>query len=145
MDPLSITASIVGILAAAGKIGEILNSTISSAIDAPKVFSALRTENEEVRAALSSLYDLLQDLTVSPVHRTSMIQLEQLIATLTGTVLTFSELETLITPFMINDASKITVWMRMQWTRAESSCEKIVERLQRHKVYISLMLNILQW
>lgn len=55
MDPLSVTASIVGILGAAGKVAELLRFIISTAKDAPQVVAALACEINEVQAALSSL------------------------------------------------------------------------------------------
>jgi hypothetical protein len=145
MDPLSVTAGIVGILAAAGKVGELLHGTISTTKDAPRVLIALACEVKEVQAALSSLQNLLSDLTSAPTHRTALIQLDQLIVTLTEAILTFSELETTIAPFSLPQGAKLPLKSRLKWTRAESSCVKFVERLQRHKASISLMLNILQW
>jgi hypothetical protein len=145
MDPLSVTASIVGILTAAAKIGELLHVTISTAKDAPHVLTALACEVKEVQAALSSLQILLTDLSSTPTHRAALIQLDQLIVTLTESVLTFSELETAIAPFLTPRGTKVPLRTRLKWTRAESQCAKIVERLQRHKASISLMLNILQW
>lgn len=145
MDPLSVTASIVGILAAAGKLTELLHGIISTAKDAPQVVTALLCETRDVQAALSSLQSLLVDLSASPPRRTALIQIDQLIVTLTESVLTFSELEAIITPLAALTAPKFTIRTRLRWTRAEGNCTKIVERLQRHKASISLMLNILQW
>jgi len=145
MDPLSVTASIVGILAAAGKLSELLRSIISTAKDAPQVVAALVCEINEVQAALSSLQTLLTDLSSAPPRRAALIQLDQLIVTLTESVLTFSELETIITPLAVSKGQKFPLRTRLKWTRIEDNCLKMVERLQRHKASISLMLNILQW
>jgi hypothetical protein len=145
MDPLSVTAGIIGILAAAGKVGELLHGTISTVKDAPRVLVALACEVQEVQAALSSLQSLLANLSSAPPHRAALIQLDQLIVTLTEAVLTFSELETTIAPFSVAQGAKLPLKSRLKWTRAESNCTKLVERLQRHKASISLMLNILQW
>jgi hypothetical protein len=145
MDPLSVTASIVGILAAAGKIGELLHGTISTAKDAPSVILGIACEVEEFRAALSALQILLANLESTHTPRAALIQIDQLIATLTDSVLTFSELETAIAPFVTLRGAKVPRRARIRWVRAEDSCNKIVERLQRHKATISLMLNIFQW
>ncbi|KAH8716779.1 hypothetical protein GQ44DRAFT_560180, partial [Phaeosphaeriaceae sp. PMI808] len=144
MDPLSVTASIVGILAAAGKIGELLNGTISTAKDAPQVLTTLACEVREVQAVLPSLQILLINLSSAQPHRAAMIQLDQLIVTLTEAALTMSDLEKGIAPFIVPPGSKVPVRVRLRWTRAEGNCTKIVERLQRHKASMSLMLNILQ-
>lgn len=145
MDPLSVTASIVGILAAAGELSELLRSIISTAKDAPQVVAALVCEINEVQAALLSLQTLLTDLSSAPPRRAALIQLDHLIVTLTESVLTFSELEAIITPLAVSKGQKFPLRTRLKWTRIEGNCSKMVERLQRHKASISLMLNILQW
>ncbi|PVI06946.1 hypothetical protein DM02DRAFT_649288 [Periconia macrospinosa] len=144
MDPLSVTASIVGILAASGKLSELLRSIISTAKDAPQVVTQLGCEINEVRAALSSLQTLLTDLSSAPPSRAALIQLDQLIVILTESVLTFSELEAIVSPLAASPGKKFSLINRLKWTRAEGNCLKMVERLQRHKASISLMLNILQ-
>lgn len=145
MDPLSVTASIAGILTAAAKIGELLNVTISTAKNAPQVITALAYEVREVQAVLPSLQILLINLSSAQPHRAAMIQLKHLIITLTEAASTLAELDKAIAPFTMNPGSKTPIQRKLGWTRAESSCVKIVERLQRHKASMSLMLNILQW
>ena len=146
MDPLSVAASIVGILAAAGKISELLHCVVSSAKVAPQVITALAFEVDDVRAAVSSLQGLLMHHLISaPSRRTKLIQLDRLIITLTEMVLTFSELEAAVSPMVVPEGEKSPLKTRLRWTRIESDCSKKVEKLQRHKASVSLMLNILQW
>jgi len=138
-------ASIVGILAAAGKLSETLGSVTSTVTNAPQTIAALTCEINEIQAALSSLQVLLADLSSAQPHRAALIQLDQLIATLTEAVLTFSELETIISPLASPSPEKFPLRTRLKWAYNEGTCLKIVEKLQRHKSSISLMLNILQW
>jgi hypothetical protein len=145
MDPLSVAASIVGILAAAGKVSELLQAVIFTAKDAPQVVNALLCEVKEVQAALWSLQILLDDLSTSPPRRTALIQLDQLIATLTEAVLTFKQLESILEPMGVSGDQKFPLRTRLRWTRTGSTCLKIVDQLQRQKTSLSLMLNILQW
>jgi hypothetical protein len=146
MDPLSVAASIVGILAAAGKISELLHCVVSSAKDAPHVVTALAFEVDDVRTAVSALQGLLMHHLISaPSRRTKLIQLDRLIVTLTEMVLTFSELETAVSPMVVPEGGKTPLKTRLRWPRIESDCSKMVEKLQRHKASVSLMLNILQW
>lgn len=145
MDPLSVTASIVGILAVEAKTGKLLQVTISSTRDVPHILTPLACEVHEVEAALSPLQILLADLSLTPTHRAALVQVDHLIVTLTQAVLTFSDLETAVAPFLTPRGGNVPLRTRLKWTRAESQCTKIVERLQRHKASISVMLNILQW
>ncbi|KAF2125096.1 hypothetical protein P153DRAFT_360706 [Dothidotthia symphoricarpi CBS 119687] len=144
MDPLSVTASIIGILAAAGKLYELLDSIISTTKDAPQVLTALARETHEVEAVVLSLQNVLKDLSVTPPHRTALIQLDQLIITLTDSVLAVDELKDAIAPFIAVGGQKIPFKVRLKWTRAEASCMRIVDRMQMQKTSILLMLNILQ-
>ena len=145
MDPLSVTASIVGILAAAGKISELLHTVVISAKEAPQIVTALMFEVDDVRSAFASLQSLLVDLSSAPPRRTAMVQVDRLIVTLTETVLTFSELETVVTPLVVSKGQKYPLRTRLKWTRVEQNCERMVAKLQRHKSSVSLMLNVLQW
>lgn len=145
MDPLSVAASIVGILAAASKIYELLHTVVSSAKEAPHVVTALMVEVDHVRLAFESLQGLLLDLSSAPPRRTAMVQVDRLIVTLTETVLTFSELETVVAPLVVPQGQRFTLRTRLKWTRVEGDCVKMVEKLQRHKLSVSLMLNVFQW
>jgi hypothetical protein len=60
-------------------------------------------------------------------------------------VLTFSELETVVTPLVVSKGQKYPLRTRLKWTRVEQNCERMVAKLQRHKSSVSLMLNVLQW
>jgi hypothetical protein len=145
MDPLSVTAGIIGILATATKLGNILHGTISTTKNAPRILLSLMSEVYEVQAALSSLHILIKDLSSARPHRAALIQLDYLIVTLTESILTLSELENIIAPIAAPLGAKVPLTARLKLARAEGSCVKIVERLQRHKSSMSLMLNILQW
>jgi hypothetical protein len=145
MDPLSITASIVGILAATAKVSESLHSTISTVKDAPLVLGVLNREVREFRVTLSMLQTLLVDLSSAPPQRTALVHIDHLIATFTECALTVSELEVAVAPYAALQAQKIPLPTRLKWIRAETDCMKLVERMQRHKATVSLMLNILQW
>jgi hypothetical protein len=143
MDPLSIMCSVVGLIAAARKVSSVLSAIRPSLKDAPQLVSHVLSEVKEVEISLSALHKLLQGITSAPRRRISMIQLDQLIATLTEAVLTFSELEALITPLATQ--SKVATMERLNWVWKEDAVSNVMERLQRHKSSLSLMLNIVQW
>jgi hypothetical protein len=144
-DPLSVGASIVGILSAAGKISELLEAVISSAKEAPQFIANLKFEVDDVRAAFWSFKGLIALLETAPSHRTALVPLDQLVITLTETVITFSKLADTINPLIVPEGQKIPLRTRLKWTRAEGNCKNLMEKLQRLKTSVSLMLNILQW
>ncbi|KAL9634084.1 MAG: hypothetical protein Q9164_004306, partial [Protoblastenia rupestris] len=143
MEPLSISASIVGLLCAAGKVSSILTTITTHYADVPRLVRSVKFEAREFELALSSLQYLLSELAQAQTDRLGLVSLDNLVVTLTESVLTFSELETVLTPFAWS--AEPTWWNRLNWlVRDESTISRIVEQIQRHKASISLMLNILQ-
>jgi hypothetical protein len=63
MDPLSVIASVVGLLAAGAKIASLLSKTASLA-NAPGSVQAVLTEMREISGALQYLQQFLNSLTV---------------------------------------------------------------------------------
>ena len=72
-----------------------------------------------------------------------MIRVEQVVATLTEAVLTFSELEALITSISEDDGMPLKTRLMFHWK--QDIVASIMVRLERHKSSLSLMLNIVQW
>ena len=73
-----------------------------------------------------------------------MIRVEQLVAILTEAVLTFSELEALVTS-IAKDKGRLPIMSRLNTLWKEDVVTNILLRLERHKSSLSLMLNIAQW
>jgi len=73
-----------------------------------------------------------------------MIRVEQLVAILTEAVLTFSELEVLVTS-IAKDKGRLPITSRLTTLWKEDIVTSIMLRLERHKSSLSLMLNIAQW
>src|SRR2546423_7396138 len=141
MDPLSAAASIVGILAAAGKVIEILGPVVAALKDASKSATTTYSEVNNSRIILSALQTLLNNLNTASRKRTALIPIDQLVAVLTDGVILFSELEALVLPL---GTSSGHVRSRIQWARREGTFASLISRLQSFKSSITLMLNILQ-
>ncbi|KAI8274286.1 modin [Colletotrichum sp. SAR 10_98] len=142
-DPLSIASSIVGILAAAGKITDILGPYISAVRETPRIAASVHSEVVGSRIILSALHGLLQTLSAASRSRTLLVPIDDLIAVFTNGVLIFSELESSITPICLDGADRIMG--RIQWTRASGKLSDLLSRLQAFKQTTLLLLNILQW
>ena len=144
-DPLSVAASIVGILAASGKLYELTTSFVSTAKDAPKSLVAFCLETTEMQGAITRLQHLLKNSSSVPSQLLDLVQLDHLVASLTDTVNVYSDLDELITPFLINNGGKLSFIASAKWTLVEPDCKVLVDRLQRRKTSIILMLNIFLW
>ncbi|CAG8956678.1 hypothetical protein HYFRA_00012222 [Hymenoscyphus fraxineus] len=142
MDPISVTASVVGLLSGAAKIAGVLHKVKSSIVDAPKSLGILLSQINDLSTCLAAVDQFLTGIHSAPTNRFGMIQVDQLVATLTEAVLTFSELELLVTP--LGNPSEISIIKRMKWAWKEEIISSIMTRLHRHKFSFSLMLNIIQ-
>ena len=141
MDPLSVTASIVGILAAAGKVVEILGPVISILKEAQPSTRAICSEINNSIIILSALQKLFDDPDLIPRKRKDLIQLDQLIAAFTDGVFLYSELEALA--LQLGTATD-TLRSRIQWARKEKDFASLLSRMQYFKSSITAILNILQ-
>jgi len=142
-DLLSITAGVVGLLSAAGQVGSVLLKIKSSMHNAPNSIQHILSQVRELEICFAAVHQFIIGATPASPGRLSMIGVDQLVATLTESVLTFSELEDIITPFAIG--SETSIRMRVKWMWKEDDASRIMRQLDRHKVSLSLMLNIVQW
>ena len=143
MDPLSVSASIIGILGAAAKVSSVLITFVKNTKAAPKLAQTVLADVNGLSTVLSHLQTYLLG-TASPTRsRASLILVEQVLVTLAECVTTFSELEDVL------GTSKHDVDMdtldRMKWATKESKVADIQQRLQSNKSSLTLMLTILQW
>lgn len=139
---LEIAAAIIGILAAAGKVAEILDPIVSTFKDVNRNIVAVLTEVNSSRIILSALQVYLEDLSASPHGRRELIKVNQLAATVMDGVLLFSELEELVLPFA---RPALSLQSRINWAWNDDKFAALVSRVQNFKSSITVMLNILQW
>ncbi|KAF4887929.1 hypothetical protein CGCF415_v014411 [Colletotrichum fructicola] len=95
-DPLSIAASIAGLLAAAGKVYTVVSGFIDSTANAPQSAAATLEAVGEIKLALSSVQSMIDSLHHLSASRKGLIQLEHLAIIITNAVFTLSKLESLV-------------------------------------------------
>ncbi|KAK4141247.1 uncharacterized protein C8A04DRAFT_31225 [Dichotomopilus funicola] len=152
-DPLSIAASVAGLLAISSKVIFGLNTFASAISHTPKSLQRVVAEVVAVNRILGEVQRLIawQSDAERPNNPSlDLVQLDQLVTTLTGCVLVFSELEKHMDDLVgmesgVSGSKPRIVWERMLWTRKEDDIEKLMDDLHRHKTSLSLMLNIIQW
>jgi hypothetical protein len=145
MDPLSITASIAGLLGISGKIYSILSEFVSNVKDAPRSVQTAMFAVEEMRLALISVEKLILDVPSVPRKRKALVEVDHLVITLTESVITFSDLEALVSPFVTDSVIDTSAWKRLKWAWKEEKVSLSIQRLESHKSSIIMMLSILQW
>ena len=137
MDILSVSASVVGLVAAATKITTALYTFTSAVQDAPRIARSVIGETEALTAIFSQLNGALR---MKP-DRMSMTTVEQFVGVLTRCVLTFAELEEEIDGLELDKG----VVDRVRWTMKQQVLTEIMAELQQQKLSLTLMIGIWNW
>ena len=139
-DPLSIAAGVAGILTAAGQISSLLIDFIKNTDSAPQDARNVLADVSETSVILSSLQSLILGTDVADRSRTSLLQVDHVIVIVTGCVSTFSELESLLDGLKLEQMGLLD---RFKWISEAPRIAGILERLEAHKISLTLMLTIL--
>lgn len=139
MDPLSITAAVVGLLTAAGKVNSLLEGLLSVR-NSPTTIKDAQNEVRHSEIALRSIQRLLQRLdTASP--RRGMIQVDDLRVTLADAMLAFSEFQKMLERMVIRTRVRAAI----SWAKYSKQLDENLKRIERYKSSLIIMLSILQW
>ncbi|KAI0203820.1 hypothetical protein F4808DRAFT_389581 [Astrocystis sublimbata] len=142
MDPLSVAASVAGLLAAGGKVTALLFAALGKWENPPTLARTIMLEVTDISAALGQLQGFLCDRQKVDPDRSSLLQLDILLATLTGCVTTYSDLQYTLTELNVNE--DMGVFDRIKWLRRGNKLNSLLQRLQNHKSSLTLMLTIIQ-
>lgn len=140
MDPLSIAASVVGLLGATVKVSTMLNTFVQGLKNVPNVAREVLQEVSDIRTCLAQLQAFLMGTRVGSRSRTALLMVDQVMVILTSCVMTFSELEQTVESLNDDRASK-----RMIWPLREPKLEKLCQRLNSTKLSLNLILTTLTW
>ncbi|KAK8041982.1 Rho guanine nucleotide exchange factor scd1 [Apiospora rasikravindrae] len=139
MDPLSITASVAGLLTAAAKINSLLDA-IASAKNAPKTIQNAQNEVRHVELTLRSLRRYLWQLELVDTRRRELICLDEVIVPLADAMLELSDFET-----RLNKLTNLTKHRAyISWGSYSKSVEEHLARITRQTTSLIMILNILQ-
>ena len=97
-------------------------------------------EVNEISGTLSQLQSFLLREEMMDTTRSSMLQVDHIIKILSKCVITFSELENILDEL---ELKSMGILDRMRWTWKETDIMLLIQRLQHHKVSLSLMLNVI--
>ena len=142
MDPLSVTASVAGILKAAVEVVNI----IGTLKDAPQSAQSIMIEVTHIKIIVSALQKFIGRSARLDAQRAALIQLEDVVAILTQTVLVFSELEVIMKSLSsTGGVGPSGLRGRVVWTWQQTAALRLASQLQQHKTSLSLVLQIMQW
>lgn len=143
MDPISVSASILGLLGAAAKISEVLTHFIKGVKDAPNLALRTLTEVEDLKICFGQLQHFINADEARRRSHAAMVTVDQFVVVLTHAVMTFSELEVAVEGLRPRTASMING--RFKWITKENTISQLLLRLQASKTSLTLLLTTLTW
>ena len=143
MEPLSITASIAGILLAAKAVSKYIGVAISKTEKAPAEIEMLQTEVDTIYAIVCKLEAILLGDTVPKTSRTSMILIDQVVVSLAACVKIFSDLDSFVRA--LDDDGKTKFIDRLRWAQKSRAIQELLQKIQTQKSSLTLLLSILTW
>ncbi|RPA85789.1 hypothetical protein BJ508DRAFT_358719 [Ascobolus immersus RN42] len=152
-DPISVAASIVGLLTAGAQVSSVISNFGSSIISASETAQNVLSEIRDITIVLRSLQRLLQTIENDGLRRGSEhVNAEDFALLLMSTMCTFSELQKLIiTALGVSSADghrmgaqkKMGVRRRYRWVRKEAQVQKVLARLMRQHGLLSQLISII--
>jgi hypothetical protein len=143
MDPLSVAASVAGLVSLAGELVPALYNLGSAVKEANNDAQAAATEVASMSVVLQGLQTYIIGRTRANPQRLRLITVEHITASLTACVFTYSELDAVLKALHVDSGLKARD--RAVWLMKRESVQNLVTRLQNHKMSFNCMLNILQW
>jgi len=155
-DPLSIVASVAGLITISAQIVLMVKELFAKVKNAPDTILRVREEVESMQPSFHQVQLLLNGAGSQPDHSNlTMISVHNLMATLTGCVIVYTKLERKVNEVCgFNDPTTASAtWKRVGvisdrikwglWRHEEVL--SIIEDLQRQKMSLNLMLTIITW
>ena len=143
MDPLSVMASITGILAVAAKITTTLAEFIEKDRNAPKSIRRVLTELSDLRICLDQLAPFVRGVKNAENSRKEGISVEQIVVISTSLVLNISELDKMLDSFGLEEP--VSTIAKLRWTKNEEKIDKILTHIGASKSSLNLILTIFTW
>lgn len=140
MDPLSVSAAVVGLLTAGASVIDLLHSIKGM----PKLARNVMSEVEEIKACLNLLHTFLSGTVTASRSRTALIMIDQVRVVLTDCVITFSELKATL-DVISEKIKRLGALDRFIWAAKEKTIADLLRRLQGSRLSMNLMLTTLNW
>lgn len=141
MDPLSVIASISGILAVAFKISNAASGLISSWKDAPNSLHSIVSEMAALSACLAQLRPFLSRREIAPKSRMTAISVEQIVIIASSCVLAVSELQETLDS--LEPEKPLSKRVKLRWSSHEKKINMLRSRVQASASSLNLVLTVL--
>lgn len=139
---MEVAASIAGLLTAGAQISKALQHIIQGSVNAPSLAQTIDNEIHDFRFVLSKLQPMVLGSTPLAGSRASIADIGHLTLTLARCVCTLSELETHVDRLI--KSGKMDIRHRIRWAWMEPTLMALIQRLQHHKLSLTLILLVLK-
>ena len=143
MEPLSVIASITGVLSATAKISSAASTLISRWKEAPTSVHAIIAEMSALGVCLAQLKPYLQGSEIAPNTRTAAVSVEQIVIITSSCVLAVSELQKTLDTLELE--KPLTMKTKLRWASRGKEIHALRSRVQASTVSLNLILTILTW
>ena len=143
MDPISATASIIGLLGAGAKICSTISSIINTGRAIPQLARNVVIEVTDTSACVSQVQSFLLGIRESPKSHQALLMLDEIVVVLSNCVIVFSELEKEVASLEPDQSSP--VGRLAKWVWKEQNVTRLLQRLQSSKTSLNLMISTLTW
>jgi hypothetical protein len=146
MDPLSVSASIAGLLTAAQQVSSVVGMILASKKTGSQEIKNIKITVDTLRSVLLQLQLLLLGRASVNPQRASLILLDQVVVTLTACVMTFSDLDGCVKEFFSMSCDEnLDLLASIRWASKATEVRKHLRNLEAHKSSFTLMISILTW
>ena len=143
MDPLSIVASVTGILTVAAKISQVASNLVSAYGEAPPALQGIVVEMSGLSACLNELLPFLDRKDAASKSQMMSVSVKQMVIIASSCVLAISELQKILDGF--GNSKSLSTRTRLRWVSNEKRVITLRSRIQMSISSLNLMLNIFSW
>jgi cell division control protein 24 len=143
MDPLSVSASVAGLLTATQQISKLIRNVVASRRKGCKEINDIKSSLQTLQAILLQLQVLLLGQTAVDRKRASMILVDEIIAILAACVMTYSDIHGCLKS--IESDEQLNLLDSIRWAMKTKEMTEFLRALESHKTSLSLIVNILTW
>jgi cell division control protein 24 len=140
-DPLSIAATIAGLVGTTTKISITVVGVTSAIADAPRAARMTLETAQEMEYALIAVQQLIDSVASLPSERKLLVRLDHIAIVLTNCVFGLSELEALVCGDLVKNGGLMN---RIRWAWGEKKILRLLSRVESQKTCLVLMTSILQ-
>ena len=141
MDPISLIASITGLLSVTAKVAALAREYIQKERNAPGSMSTVLQEMSDLRICLTHLQPFIQGTRTFPRPQRAAVFRDQLIVITSAFVFDLAKLEKIMDVFQTNQP--LSVSSRVRWTQRESEVIKLLKRIRASRSSLNMIFSIL--